>query len=47
MTVAVRVTGWPVVDGFGLPTIAVLVVVFVTTCETGVALLAMKLPSPE
>ena len=45
-TVAVKVTDWPVLDGFWLDDRFAVVIAGATPCESGAEVLMMKLPSP-
>jgi hypothetical protein len=45
-TVAVNVTLWPKTDGLGDEARVVVVFALLTTCETAVLVLVLKLPSP-
>jgi hypothetical protein len=46
VTVAVNVTDWPKTDGLADEARVVVVFALLTTCETAVLVLVLKLPSP-
>jgi hypothetical protein len=48
LTVAVKVTDWPVVEGFAeeVTTVVVVAVGWLTACDTAAEVLLMKLTSP-